>query len=267
MIDLAAHAGPGGTRKILTVVNNRIPEPDFGGVLATTPGGVDAALRTLMNEVEAFHPNSRSSAGDLAALVRIFLLAQIDALWWGQATPFAHDRDALESPDLVNLDALPVRFRYRCQATTFPGRVLRAAERRILPHRTPRTAGLRLTRARPEAVALADTLAADFAAVAPTGTPPLWVTSLTRSVAHQQHLRTLGYAAVLPSSHCTGYGIDIEMAWYRRYGAHRRLERVLRDRQNAGDINVIDEGQAWHVCISPTALGSLRRDFDTRIGG
>ena len=53
----------------------------------------------------------------------------------------------------------------------------------------------------------------------PPGTPPLWVTSLTRSVGHQRHLRSLGYAALLPSAHCVGYAADVEMSWFRRFGA------------------------------------------------
>ena len=110
-------------------------------------------------------------------------------------------------------------------------------------------------------------LATEFAALAPSGTPPLWVTSLVRSLAHQQHLRRLGYAAVLPSSHCAGYAIDIEIAWFRRFDAHRALQGVLLDRQDAGDVNVIDEGQAWHVCVSPAAAPGLRRAFDAGIGG
>jgi hypothetical protein len=37
------------------------------------------------------------------------------------------------------------------------------------------------------------------------------------------------------------------------------LQSILLDRQAAGEINVIDEGQAWHVCIRPGAAGGLLR--------
>jgi hypothetical protein len=88
------------------------------------------------------------------------------------------------------------------------------------------------------------------------------VTSMTRSVSHQRHLRDLGYAAMEPSSHCVGWAVDVEMAWFGRHGAREALEEVLLARQAAGDVNVIDEGQAWHVCVSPDAVAGLRRDFD-----
>jgi hypothetical protein len=267
MIDVAAHGGRDGLLKTEMVLSDRIPSPEFADLLAATPDGADAALRTLMVEVECFQPNSRSSADDVAALIRIFLLSQIDAFWWGRTAAYQTDTDVVHSPDLVDLDAIEVQFRYRRQVTTLAGRVIRAAERRVAPVRTPRTAGLRLTHARPEAITLIAQLADEFSRVAPAGTPPLWVTSLTRSIAHQHHLRSLGYSAMLPSSHCTGYGIDIEMDWYRRFDAHGALRELLLERQDTGDINVISEGQAWHVCISPTAVGSLREDYDIRIGG
>jgi hypothetical protein len=70
-------------------------------------------------------------------------------------------------------------------------------------------------------------------------------------VEHQRRLRALGYTALLPSSHCVGYAADVEMTWFRRFGAHRALQEVLLDWQRSGDVNVIDEGQAWHVCLRP----------------
>jgi hypothetical protein len=30
---------------------------------------------------------------------------------------------------------------------------------------------------------------------------------------------------------------------------------------------LIDEGQAWHVCVSPGAVDALRRDFDDGLDG
>ena len=107
-------------------------------------------------------------------------------------------------------------------------------------------------------VALLNQLSADFAVAAPPGTPQLWVTSLTRSLEHQRQLRALGYAASLPSSHCVGYAADIEMTWFRQFGADSALKALLLGRQRAGEINVIDEGQAWHLCIGPAAAAALR---------
>ena len=47
----------------------------------------------------------------------------------------------------------------------------------------------------------------------------------------------------------------------------RVLQRLLLDRQDAGEINVIDEGQAWHVCIGPVGGQGLRRVPGARVGG
>ncbi len=261
MIELAAHIErltPDSLHKVEKVLAARLPDQEFADLLTRLPGGATTAQANLIAEIESYRPEWRNSAADLGALIRIGLLAQIDALWWGEAQPYQCDLDVETAVDLVDLDTLPIRFHYRRQVTTFAGRVVRAVERRAAPHRTPRTAGLRFTQARPEVVALIDNLATDFAAVTPAGTPPLWVNSLTRSVQHQHRLRALGYAAMLPSSHCTGYGIDIEMSWYRRCGADVALQRVLLARQNTGEINVIGEGQAWHVCVSPAAIDALR---------
>ena len=184
--DLVADIGtPIAASHAELILTERLTEPEFADLLAATPDGIDQTMGRLLAEVEDFQPNHRSSAADLGVLIRICLLAQIDATWWGAATTYHTDLDVLSSGDLVDLGMLKTGFRYRRQPTTFPQRACRALERRIVPGRTPNTAGLRFTRARPEAVALLDQIAAEFARLAPRGTPPLWVTSLTRSVQHQ----------------------------------------------------------------------------------
>lgn len=95
----------------------------------------------------------------------------------------------------------------------------------------------------------------------------LWVTSLARSAEHQRRLRRLGYPAVLPSSHCAGWAADIEMSWFRRFGADQILRSLLLERQRAGVVNVIDEGQAWHMCVSPAVAGALWDGFDAEMAG
>jgi hypothetical protein len=274
--EIAARARSGGARLVERIraeriLTGRLPEPEFAAVLRATPHGVSGATKRLMFEVRSYQPSARSSAADLTAQIRISLLAQIDAMWWGHAPAYLSDGQLLGAADLVDLEILrrdgSLRFRYRRQATTLAARAVRAAERRAWPGRTPNTAGLRFARVRPETAAMLNQLATEFAALAPAGTPPLWVTSLARSVEHQRHLRVLGYAAALPSAHCAGYAADIEMAWFRRSGADTVLQGLLLDLQRAGDINVIDEGQAWHVCVSPAGGRGLRRVPGARVGG
>jgi hypothetical protein len=252
------------------ILSRRLPEPVFATVLAATPAGADGATRRILREVRNYQQNERSSAADLSAMIRIALLAQIDAMWWGHLRPYPADADVHACRELLDLEVLRrdglLHFRYRRQAETLASRAVRSAERLIAPGRAPRTAGLRFASARPELMVMLNQIAADFAAGAPPGTPPLWVTSLVRSVEHQRHLRDLGYAALLPSAHCTGYAADVEMSWFRRFGTDQLLQGILLDRQAAGDINVIDEGQAWHVCVRPGAVNGMLRMSDRPAG-
>jgi len=245
------------------VLADRLGEEELATVLEATPDGWDGTVTKLLGEVRGFVPSARNATYSLAALVRISLLAQIDAVWWGRSAGYQRDCDVRGAAELVDLDQLDragrLRFSYRHQASSLLSRAARSAERRALPGRSPRTAGLSMARARPQTVAWLNQLAEEFARVAPGGTPPLWVTSVARSVAHQKHLKDLGYVALLPSAHCVGYAADVEMKWYRRFHAHRLLRGLLLDHQRAGEVNVIDEGQAWHVCLSPGIVAGPRR--------
>jgi hypothetical protein len=244
------------------VLTRRLQEPAFAPVLSAVPGGHAAAIRGVLHEVRNYRHGAMSPAVNLPTLIRIALLAQIDLLWWGHLPEYQTDADVFSARELLHLEPLRrddmLLFNYRLQPLTLLGRAARSAERRAAPDRVPQTAGLRFPCGRAELIVVLNQIAADFAAAAPRGTPRLWVTSLTRSVAHQRHLRGLGYSALLPSAHCIGYAADLEMAWFRRFGADRILQALLVDRQNAGEINVIDEGQAWHVCARPGAGRALR---------
>ena len=52
--------------------------------------------------------------------------------------------------------------------------------------------------------------------------------------------------------------MDVEMSWFRRFGAAGVLEGLLLERQQAGEVNAIDEGQTWHLCLSPAAVATHR---------
>jgi hypothetical protein len=253
------------------ILTRRLAEPEFAVILSATPPGPEAAMRRVLLEVRTYRPSARNSAGNLAGMIRIALLSQIDLLWWGHLPAYDTDTEVLRSGELLDLDALRygdmLLFRYRRQTSTLLGRAVRSAERLAVPGHAPRTAGLRFACARPELVVVLNQVAAEFRRLAPRGTPRLWVTSLTRSVRHQQHLRSLGYAAPVPSAHCVGFAADIEMAWFRQFGADWVLQDVLFEYQRAGDINVIDEGQAWHICVRPGAGRALRLIPGEEMGG
>lgn len=253
--------------KVEAIVAGRLAEPEFAHLLAATPGGPEQVAALVRAEVSGFRPGNSASPSDLAELIGICLLAQIDAVWWGTIEPFRHDRDVDQDAGLVDLAGRQTGFRYRRQADGLVRRAVRAVERRIMPGRAPDQVGLRFARTRPEVVRLLDELSAELARSAPAGTPPLWVTSLARSVQHQHRLRSLGYAAMLPSSHCTGYAADIAMSWYRRYSADKIIAQLLLERCEDGQINVIHGGQTWHVCLSPIRAEELRWDAAQRMGG
>ena len=44
------------------------------------------------------------------------------------------------------------------------------------------------------------------------------------------------------------------------------LAELLLARQEAGEINVVDEGQAWHLCLAPTARRRYRRAYEAEKG-
>jgi len=246
-------------------------QPEFTAVLSHLDGGADAVAARLMTEIRNYRPNVRSSPGDLPTFVRIFLLSQIDSVWWNGMAPFVSDTDVLHSAELVDLTPLRsakmLRFQYRAQSAGLPGRARDWAQRQAMPEMRPRTAGLRFTRSRPAVVAVVNQIAGELATMLPPQTPRLWVTSMVRSVQHQHRLRSLGYAAVLPSSHCVGYACDVEMQWFRRFDQDNLFARLLLERQEAGQLNVIDEGQAWHLCVNPLAHDELHAAYQAQLAG
>ncbi|GAB3979659.1 hypothetical protein V1634_16250 [Plantactinospora veratri] len=280
LAEVAGHTSRDDLPRLERTLTDRITGPDFTAVLGTLPGGTAEAANRLVREIRDYRPNNRSAARDLAGLIRIYLLSRIDAMWWGHLPGFSTDADLHRCAELVDLDALRrtdlLRFRYRRPAGHLLSRAARAVRRQVRPPGTPPAGragapaagtGPRTTRTRPEVVALLNQLAVDLRRRRPGPTPPLRVTSLARSLEHQHRLRALGYAAMLPSGHCLGYAMDLEMSWLRRLDAPGMVAALLRERQGWGDVNVIDEGQTWHVCVSPRAASRLRRDFLTALGG
>jgi len=90
--DLAKEAGrypaSSGLPAAEGLVARRLGQPEFTPVLSRLDGGVDVAAARLIREIRNYRPSVRSSASDLPALVRIFLLSQIDSAWWRGTAPF-----------------------------------------------------------------------------------------------------------------------------------------------------------------------------------
>jgi hypothetical protein len=251
------------------LVARRLGQPEFACVLSHCDGDMHTTAARLVGEIRRYRPNTRSSASDLPALVRILLLSQIDLVWWQGTPAFESDADVMRSAELVDLmplrSAKMLHFQYRAQPAGLPGRARDWAQRQALPAIRPRTAGLSFTRSRPVVIAVVNQIAGELAAALPPKAPRPWVTSMVRSVQHQHRLRALGYAAVLPSSHCVGYACDVEMTWFRRFDQHNALARLLLEHQEAGQLNVIDEGQAWHLCVNPGARDGLTAAYRAQL--
>ncbi|NEM04437.1 hypothetical protein [Geodermatophilus normandii] len=233
--------------------------PELRAVLDRVPGGADVALERITRQLSGFRPNPRSNATNPATLLRIALLQQIDVAWWGSVSPFADDEAVRRSSQLTALAPLRrqrrLAFRYRIGTTALPGRARNYAVRRWSPDREPRSSGLSYPLARPAMIGLLNEVAGRFTVAARPWRGTMWVNCIVRSTAVQQRLQQLGYSALLPSAHCTGHAADIEMAWLRRHGVAPALEDVLTAYRDDGVLNVIDEGQAWHVCLSPAHAG------------
>jgi len=252
------------------LVARHLGQPELAAVLSHVDGGADVGADCLLRELRSYQPDARSSsASDVPTFIRVLLLSQIDSLWWSGSTPFASDGDVLASTELVDLRPLEsagkLEFQYRAQPAGLAGRTRDWMQHKVLPGLRPRVAGLRFTRSRPAVVAVVNQIACELAAALPRGTPRLWVTSMVRSVEHQYRLRALGYAALLPSSHCAGYACDLEMKWFRRYDPVNVLARLLGERQEAGQLNVIDEGKTWHLCVSPDAHDDLLAAYASQL--
>ncbi|MDQ6715135.1 MAG: DUF5715 family protein, partial [Actinomycetota bacterium] len=249
---LSAGDDSGTALKILDV---ELQGPVARQVLDRLPYGRDDLMAAARQELDDPKLRLPSNAQSRAGLVRILLLHQIDLLWWSHVPPYA-DQQAVERADeLLSLPTLQkagaLEFRFAVQPEGWLGRGRDYARRRVAPRRRPRVSGMKFLVARAEIVALLNEIATTFSAEAPERTPRLWVNSIVRSIEHQKHLSSLGYSALLPSSHCLGYGADIEMAWFRSFGAADVLGDILFDYRDRDVLNVIDEGQAWHLCLSP----------------
>lgn len=267
--EVSEHPGAAEPGTVGELAAKRLQEPELSTVLSRLDEGADAAAVRIIDEIHNFRPNARNSASDLVTFTRIILLSQIDSAWWRGTRPFASDDDVLGSPELVDLRQLKsarrLDFGYRAQPAGLPGRARDWVVHRSLPAYRPRVAGLKFTCSRPAVIAVVNQIALEFAAAMPPRTPRIWVNSMVRSVAHQQRLRSLGYAAVLPSAHCTGYACDLESSWFRQFDPDNVLGRLLLERQQAGQVNVIDEGRTWHLCVNPNACRELRAAYDRQL--
>jgi hypothetical protein len=238
--------------------------PDVRRILRAVPGGADRVIEQAMGEYTRFRPSEASNASDQVSLMRIVLLQQLDLAWWTDSADLADRRDIDAAAEFVDLRSLRaaggVRFGFGIGSDRLTRRARDYVVQRLRPDREPRGPGLPFLAARREVVAVLNEMADRVRLLAPHGTPPVWVNSLVRTVAHQRHLRELGFTALLPSAHCRGWAADVEMLWFERFGAGGVLRDVLLDYLASGVLNVIDEGRAWHLCLAPYAAEQYRRD-------
>ncbi len=246
--------GPGAhPDKVADLVRDALEHPTLG-FLSELPGGTERLVTQSVEDYVRFTPNPASNAQSAAGLVRILLLQNVDLLWWDDEPDFATaaDIDRAGLLDLVSERAAGrVRFSFGIGSDGLIRRARDFAVQRLAPNREPRGPGLAFTAIRPAMLGLLNEVADQVAAAAPAGTPPIRVNSIIRTVEHQRHLKGLGFSALLPSAHCRGWAADIEVEWMARFGADDTVREVLLGYLDAGTLNVIDEGRAWHVCLDP----------------
>ncbi len=70
------------------LIAKRLGEPEFADVLSHFDGSMDAVAARLTHEIRNYQPSVRSSASGLPTFIRIFLLSQIDSVWWARGGSF-----------------------------------------------------------------------------------------------------------------------------------------------------------------------------------
>ena len=239
--------------RVAAVLSDDLEHPILN-FMASLPGGPSRVVAQSVADYARFTPNPASNAKSAAGLVRIVLLQNIDLLWWSGEVDFA-DTDALEGVGLLDLRQVRraggVDFGFGIASDNLIRRGRDFVIQRIAPRREPRGPGLAFTAIRPAMLGVLNEIANRVGSLAPSGTPPIRVNSIIRTVEHQDHLRNLGFSALSPSAHCRGWAADIEVDWFRRFGADEALRNVLLAYLDEGLLNVIDEGRAWHICLNP----------------
>ena len=176
----------------LAALDGALQGPTAREVIDRLPHTRAELLAAARRELEDPKMRLPSSPKSRAALVRILVLHQVDAMWWAHSTPYADQEAVEDAPELVSLPVLDragaLRFRFAVQPEGLVGRGRDAALRRMAPRRRPQVSGMKFLVARPEIVTLLNEVGDIFRKEAPAGTPALWVNSIVRSVEHQQHL-------------------------------------------------------------------------------
>jgi len=238
-----------------TAIYETLQTPVAAAALDLAGSALEELAARALRAAQSFRPREAATAGSHAHEVQILLLQQIDLAWWRTSEDFDSDEDVRGSEHLVDMRPLrrsgEVDFAFSIASDRLGPRVAKFAVRRWFPRRGPGTPGLSSPYARPQMVALLNSIASEFAARAGSSAPPLWINCITRSVADQCRLQDLGFSAHYPSAHCRGWAADLEVGWFARFGLRETLTGVLEELRDAGQINAIDEGRIWHVCPNP----------------
>ncbi|QEN05933.1 hypothetical protein EW093_14930 [Thiospirochaeta perfilievii] len=84
----------------------------------------------------------------------------------------------------------------------------------------------------------------------------LVVTNVIRSIEYQERLLKQGHITPYESSHLYGYSVDIDQKWYKKNDPqkHRQIVNYLTKLEDDGQVNFVDYGHIWHICLSPCFL-------------
>ena len=239
--DTIGCVGPEDAERAVDILARASPTRTSTAVLDRLPNGVrwrgrDAGGRSPQLPARV----QRSAASDLNALIRIWLLSQVDAVWWGETPMFETDVSVVSSPGAgaarlaaaPGPAALPVhRSAAKASRAGFATACGAGCGRAEHPH----TAGLRFVSARPEAVVLINQLAAEFAGARQAGHPAAVGHehgSQRRAPAPPERSRLLGPAP-------------------------ERALRRLRDRSRAALVRALRRVRTrWPPCCSSTRAGA-----------
>lgn len=230
---------------------------------------VAAEVCGLFNaEVEhlwAVFPAHKRSLDRYRELLGILVAQTPDVAWYAAYPRYASPREILADTSLCCFERLRSDFEVKFQYVRYYAHplmrvpnALRLRYRRVTNHPGRYTQGLSLTRSTRAIAALVNTICEQIQADRPRAAPRiLLVNSILRSQQEQQALARIGYIAPRTSSHLNGYAVDIEQTWYRIHDpdTYRAIAGVLDGLFGRHEINLIDEGTHWHICLNPAYIG------------
>ncbi|WGK68399.1 DUF5715 family protein [Candidatus Haliotispira prima] len=182
----------------------------------------------------------------------------IEPLWYKNYKRYNTQEDVLSDENLINFKKGKLAyFSYIHLKESKLRRIpnsFRKRFRRFLNLQTGETIGLMNVHCPNAMLNLLNTISIRISQALSLEKPyPYLVTSILRTVEHQNHLKKIGYPAVDNSSHCCGYAADIELRWLlnNKPDVAEILLSILHLYYEKRIINFVQYDIFIHICLNP----------------